>query len=63
NAVDLERKFEAFKDYYNHNRIHASLEGDTPAQVSGESITSPTDPEHYPWQAHCRGLVQLPMAT
>jgi hypothetical protein len=28
NAVDLERKLEAFKDYYNHNRFHASLDGD-----------------------------------
>ena len=63
NAVDLERKLEAFKYYYNHNRFHASLEGDTPAQVTGESITSPTDLEQYRWQAHCRGLVQLPMAA
>jgi len=63
NAVDLERKLEAFRIYYNHNRFPASLNGDTPAQVSGESITSPTDLEHYRWQAHCRGLVQLPMAA
>jgi len=59
----LERKLEAFQDYYNHSRFHASLEGNTPAQVSGESITRQADLEHYRWQAHCRGLVQLPMAS
>ena len=63
NAVDLERKLEAFKDYYNHNRFHASLEGDKPAKISGESITRLADLKNYRWQAHCRGLVQLPMAA
>ncbi len=32
NAVDLQRKLDAFQHYYNHVRFHASLEGDTPAQ-------------------------------
>jgi len=59
----LERTLEAFKGYYNHNRFHASLEGDTPAQVSGESITRLTDLAHYRWQVHCRGLAQQPMAA
>jgi len=47
NAVDLERKLEAFQDYYNQNRFHASLEGNTPAQVSGESKTRQTNLERY----------------
>jgi transposase InsO family protein len=63
NAVDLERKLEAFQDYYNHNRSHASLEGDTPAQVSGESKPKTANLLHYRWQPHCRGLVQLPLAA
>jgi len=63
NAVDLQRKLDAFQDYYNHNRFHASLEGDTPAQASGESKTRQADLERYRWQTHCRGLVQLPMAA
>ncbi len=63
NVVDLERKLEAFQDYYNHSRFHASLEGDTPAQVGGEPITTNTDLECYRWQVNCRGLVQLPMAA
>ena len=47
NAVDLQRKLDAFQDYYNHNRFHASLEGDTPAQVSGESKTRQANLERY----------------
>ena len=65
NAVDLQRKLDTFQDYYNynHNRFHASLGGDTPVQVSGESITRLADLNNYRWQTHCRGLVQLPMAA
>jgi transposase InsO family protein len=63
NTVDLERKLEVFQDYYNHNRFHTSLEGDTPAQVGGGSKTRRADLERYRWQAHCRGLVQLPVAA
>jgi len=63
NSVDLQRKLEAFQDYYNHSRFHASLEGNTPAQVGGESITRQADLEHYRRQAHCRGFAQLPMAA
>jgi transposase InsO family protein len=63
NSVDLERKLEAFQDYYNHNRFHTSLEGDTPAQVGGGPKTRNADLECYRWQTHCRGLVQLPVAA
>ena len=63
NAVDLETKLEAFQDYYNHNRFHASLGGDTPTQVSGELKISQASLENYRWESHCRGLVQLPMAA
>ena len=63
NAVDLERKLEAFRKYYNHSRVHAALEGDTPAQVSGASMTRQANLKCYRWQTHCNGLVQLPMAA
>jgi hypothetical protein len=29
-ARDLERKLRHYRDYYNHGRVHASLEGSTP---------------------------------
>ena len=43
NVADLERELENFPQYYNCNRVHASLNGDTPAQVSGESILREAD--------------------
>jgi putative transposase len=63
NAVDLQRKLGTVQDYYNHSRFHASLEGDTPAQVSDESKTRQANLECYRWKSHCRGLVQLPVAA
>jgi putative transposase len=37
NAVDLTRKLEAFRDYYNASRVHRSLDGTTPAQRADAS--------------------------
>ena len=63
NTVDLERKLNKFKDYYNQERVHASLDGDTPDEVAGESIISRINIENFQWQSRCRGLVQLPLAA
>ena len=35
NAVDLARKLEAFRDYYNGHRVHRAIAGLTPAQRAG----------------------------
>jgi hypothetical protein len=37
NAVDLARKLNEYKDYYNAHRVHRSLGGTTPAQCAGAS--------------------------
>jgi transposase InsO family protein len=63
NAMDLERKLEAFRRYYNEHRVHASLDGDTPAQVCGRSFNQQADLEDFRWGTYCRGLVQLPLAA
>jgi len=63
NTLDLERKLGDFQHYYNHERVHASLGGATPAQVAGESVTSRAKIDDFRWQSHCRGLVQLPLAA
>lgn len=63
NAVDLEKKLGVFQEYYDHSRVHASLEGDTPEQVSGESETDLADLEHCRWQTRCHELVQFPVAA
>jgi putative transposase len=36
NAIDLERKLEEFRIYYNENRVHQSLSGSTPGERSGQ---------------------------
>jgi putative transposase len=36
NAVDLGRKLEEFRTYYNENRAHQSLNGSTPGERSGQ---------------------------
>ena len=63
NAVDLERKLALFKDYYNHSRTHASLDGNTPAEISGDSVAQPAPLNSYAWEKHCGGPFQLPVAA
>ena len=38
NAIDLERKLEGFRIYYNENRVHQSLSGSTPGERSGKPL-------------------------
>ena len=63
NAVDLERKLDSFKDYYNHSRTHASLDGNTPAEISGDRVTQPAPLHSYAWEKHCDGLFQIPITA
>ena len=63
NAIDLERKLEEFKIYYNENRVHQSLNGSTPRERSGAPAPAHAILEHYAWRPHCRGLFQMPIAA
>ena len=63
NAVDLARKLEAFRDYYNGHRVHRGLAGLTPAQRAGAPSPVRATHDHYAWQQHCRGLFQIPIAA
>ena len=63
NDSDLERKLNAFKEYYNGSRIHQSLNQQTPAEMAGKAPPLPADPKHFVWQSHCRGLFQTPRAA
>ena len=58
-ASDLERKLEAFQDFYNVHRAHAALEGRTPVPTRKDVARL----DRYGWQAHCRGLYQTPIAA
>ena len=60
NAIDLVRKLEEFKVYYNAQRVHRALAGSTPAQRAGAPACAPTAIDDYVWRQHCRGLFQTP---
>ena len=62
-ATDLERKLDEFKDYYNEHRVHASIDGKTPEQVSGNLLPTPAQLDRLAWMSHCRGLFQTPVAA
>ena len=66
NSIRVVRFFDPtglFKNYYNRSRSHASLDGNTPADVSGDSGTLPVPLHSFAWQMHCGGLFQLPVAA
>src|SRR6266436_4361504 len=63
NAIDLERKLEEFRIYYNENRVHQALSGSTPGERSGKPLPAHAVLDHYAWRYHCRGLFQMPIAA
>jgi transposase InsO family protein len=63
NLPDLERKLASFRDYYNESRVHSSLSGRTPAEVSDTRERQRADIRAYRWESHCGGLYQLPVAA
>jgi len=63
NAQDLKRKPGGFLQYYNHSRVHQSLDGSAPAEVSGGHQPLPAKPSNYSWISDCNGLFQAPVAA
>ena len=63
NQRDLQQKLNAFKDYYNSCRVHAGINGKTPAEMNGESKFGDLDIHSYGWKLHCNGLFQTPIAV
>jgi putative transposase len=63
NARDLERKLVRFRDYYNRERVHASIDGITPDSKIGAPSSGPLSLARFRWKSHCRGLYQLPAAA
>jgi transposase InsO family protein len=63
NALDLERKLVNFSQYYNQSRVHQSLDGDTPAVVSGEPQPLRAKLSNYSWLSHCNRLFWTPIAA
>lgn len=63
NVRDLESKLLTFKDFYNDQRCHSALVGDTPSEKTGKIRSEVADLNSYRWQSHCRGLYHLPVAA
>ena len=63
NSLDLERKLSSFREYFNESRVHSSLGGKTPAEVSNDSERRRADLRDYRWESHCGGLITLPAAA
>jgi putative transposase len=63
NAVDLERKLNEFKTYFNEQRTHSGIEASTPAVKGGDASAPVASLDDYWWREHCGGLFQLPVAA
>ena len=63
NSIDLHRKLEKFRAYYNSVRVHRSLDGATPANRAGNSSSSNANLAHFAWKRHCHGLFETPVAA
>jgi len=62
-ARDLENKLLSFKEFYNDQRCHFALDGDTPGERTTKIRPKVADLDSYRWQSNCRGLYQLPVAA
>ena len=60
---DLDRKLRLFREYYNEQRTHRSLDGVPPAEQSAIPDRKVARLHDYRWKKHCRGLYQLPEAA
>ena len=62
-ARDLEAKLLSFKEFYNDQRCHYALDGDTPGARTAKARPKIAVLDSYRWKSHCRGLYQLPVAA
>lgn len=63
NSIDLHRKLEHFRSYYNCVRVHRALNGTTPANRAGDPLPRPAQFARYAWKTHYRGLFETPAAA
>ena len=63
NALDLERKLQEFRNYYNGSRVHQSLSGNTPEEQAGKPRQTCAALDSFGWREHCRGPFQTPIAA
>jgi putative transposase len=63
NSHDLQKKLDAYKEYFNQHRSHSSLNILTPNQKSANTNKKSTLTDKYQWKSYCRGLFQLAIAA
>jgi transposase InsO family protein len=61
NSLDLQRKLDEFRDYYNNDRTHTALSGHSPESPRKSQLSSFLDINNFAWKSHCRGLFQTPV--
>jgi transposase InsO family protein len=61
--MDLARKLEEFRTYYNGYRVHSALNGETPSGMSGHPVLGGARLDAYQWRSHCQGLFHTSMAA
>jgi hypothetical protein len=52
-----------FQLYFNQSRTHTSLNGNAPAEVSGDVVMHPATLRSFTWEKHCGDLFELPVAA
>ena len=62
-GIDLQHKFNQFRDYFNEYRVHAGINGDLPNQRADKIEPRIASFENYSWESHCNGLFQMPKAA
>jgi hypothetical protein len=63
NSHDLQKKLDAYKEYFNQHRSHSSLNLLTPNQKSASTNKKSTLTDKCQWKSYCRGLFQLAIAA
>lgn len=63
NQLDLQRKLDSFKQYYNVARVHSPLKAHTPIEKSTNMLPIFADLKNFSWQQHCNGLFQTPASA
>ncbi len=61
--LDLQRKLDKFKVYFNEHRTHMGLDGNIPNQVAESKMSNVINIKNFRWKSHCCGLFQLPIAA
>jgi hypothetical protein len=61
NQQDLQKKLDAYQDYFNRYRSHSAIHAMTPENKSSGN-QKVIDMNHHKWKKYLRGLIQLPIA-